>query len=252
MTSSSPGSGPADEAERIAADHRSLAPSLPPDLELAAACVAGDTAAIAALDTALPELVHPVLARVGVAPGDTDEVLQRVRVALLAPGADGAIGLAGYTGRGALKAYIRAVAAKLALKKREREDRASDPIDDLLAGGDDSPELQVIKDRCRGEIRAAVAAAIELLGERERTLLRQHYVDGLSVDVLGRLHRVHRATAARWLTSARADLLRAIRRHFQSALGMDRRELDSAIGLVRSGLDLSLSRLLAPPGRGSI
>ena len=102
MTSSSPGSGPADEGERIAADHRSLGPSLPPDLELAAACVSGDAAAIAALDAALPELVRPVLARVGVAPGDTSEVLQRVRVALLAPTADGAIGLAGYTGRGAL------------------------------------------------------------------------------------------------------------------------------------------------------
>lgn len=245
-SSSSPGSGPVADGERLATDHRSLDPSLPPDLELVAACVAGDAVAIAALDSALPALVRPVLARVGVASADTDELLQRVRVALLVPTADGAIGLSGYAGRSELKAYIRAVAVKLALKKREREDRHSDPVDDLLAGGDDSPELQVIKARCRGEIRAAFAAALEALGDRERTLLRQHYVDGLSIDVLGRLHRVHRATAARWLTSARADLLRAMRRHFQSTLGMDRRELDSAIGLVRSGLDLSLSRLLAP------
>lgn len=249
MTAIAPGSAPDSDSERIASDHRSLTPSLPPDLELVAACIAGDGAAIAALDGALPALVRPVLARVGVAPADTDEMLQRVRVALLAPGDDGAIGLSGYSGRGELKAYIRAVAVKLALKKRQREDRPSDPIDDLLAGGDDSPELQVIKARCRSEIRAAVAAGLEALGDRERTLLRQHYVDGLSIDVLGRLHRVHRATAARWLTSARADLLRAMRRHFQSALGMDRRDLDSAIGLVRSRLDLSLSRLLAPDAR---
>lgn len=237
---------PADDGERIASDHCSLDPSLPPDLELAAACVAGDQSAIAALDGALPALVRPVLARVGVTDADTDEVLQRVRIALLAPGADGTIGLSGYSGRGALKAYIRAVAVKQALKKRQREDRGSDPFADLLAGGDDSPELLLIKARCRGEIRAAFGAALAKLGDRERTLLRQHYLDGLSVDVLGRLHRVHRATAARWLTSARADLLRGMRRHFQTTLGMDRRDLDSAIGLVQSHLDLSMSRLLAP------
>jgi RNA polymerase sigma-70 factor (ECF subfamily) len=235
-----------DDGERIASDHRSLDPSLPPDLDLAASCVAGDQSAIAALDGALPALVRPVLARVGVTAADTDEVLQRVRIALLAPGADGTIGLSGYSGRGDLKAYIRAVAVKQALKKRQREDRGSDPVDDLLAGGDDSPELQVIKARCRGEIRAAFGAALATLGDRERTLLRQHYLDGLTVDVLGRLHRVHRATAARWLTSARADLLRGMRRHFQATLGMDRRDLDSAIGLVQSQLDLSMSRLLAP------
>jgi RNA polymerase sigma-70 factor (ECF subfamily) len=235
---------PADD-ERIASDCRSLDPSLPPDLELAAACVAGDPSAIAALDAALPALVRPVVARVGVTEADTDEVLQRVRIALLAPGAGGTIGLSGYSGRGELKAYIRAVAVKQALKKRQREDRGSDPIDDLLAGGDDSPELQVIKARCRGEIRAAFGAALATLGDRERTLLRQHYLDGLSVDVLGRLHRVHWATAARWITSARADLLRGMRRHFQTTLGMDRRDLDSVIGLVRSQIDLSMSRLLA-------
>jgi len=242
MTSSSP----QGDGERIPSDHRSLGPSLPPDLELAAACAAGDASAIAALDSALPELIRPVLARTGVEGSDSDEIVQRVRVALLAPGADGRSGLSSYSGRGELKAFIRAVAVKQALKKRQREDRPSDPAFDLLAGGDDSPELQVIKARCQGEIRAAFAAALEALGDRERTLLRQHYLDGLSVDVLGRLHRVHRATAARWLTAARADLLRSMRRHFQSTLGMDRRDLDSAIGLVRSRLDLSLSRLLRP------
>ena len=246
MSSIGPPPDPADDGERIASDHRSLDPSLPPDLELAAACVAGDQSAIAAVDAALPALVRPVLARVGVAEADTDEVVQRVRIALLAPGADGTIGLAGYSGRGALRAYIRAVATKLALKKRQREDRGSDPVDDLLAGGDDSPELLLLKARCRGEVRAAFGAALATLGDRERTLLRQHYLDGLSVDVLGRLHRVHRATAARWLTSARADLLRGMRRHFQATLGMDCRDLDSAIALVQSQLDLSMSRLLAP------
>lgn len=225
----------------------SLGPELPDDAALAAACAAGDPAAIAALDARLPEVVRPVLARVGLARSDDDEVLQRVRVALFTAAPDGQSALAAYSGRGSLRAYLRAIAVKLALKTIEREGRAGDPVDEILAAEGDSPELEVLKARCRGELRAGFALAIEELDERERTLLRQHHIDGLSVDVLARLHRVHRATAARWVASARASLLRGIRRHFARSVGLDRAELDSLVALVRSRLDLSLSRLLAPP-----
>jgi RNA polymerase sigma-70 factor, ECF subfamily len=108
----------------------------------------------------------------------------------------------------------------------------------------DSPELAVLKARCRDELRAAFAEALAALSVRERTLLCAHYLDGMTVDDLGRLHGVHRATAARWLDSARGHVLRGVRRHLRHALGLDRRELASAVGLVRSRLDLSLSRLL--------
>jgi RNA polymerase sigma-70 factor, ECF subfamily len=227
----------------------SLAPDLPDDADLAAACASGDQEAIAALDARLPALLRPVLARLGVARSDDDEILQRVRVALFTAGPSGQSALADYSGRGSLRAYLRAIAVKLALKKIEREERAAgDPIEEILAGGDDSPELAVLKARCRGELRAAFAVAIEELDERQRTLLRQHHVDGLSIDVLARLHRVHRATAARWVASARAALLRGVRRYFAGPTGLDRAELDSLVALVRSRLDLSLSRLLPPTG----
>ena len=185
-----------------------------------------------------------MLARVGVARSDDDEILQRLRVALFTAGPSGRSAIGDYSGRGSLRAYLRAIAIKLALKKIEREDRAADPIDDILAGGDDSPELQVLKARCRGDLRAAFAVAIEELDEREKTLLRQHHVDGLSIDVLARLHRVHRATAARRVAAARAALLEGIRRYFAGPAGLDRAELDSLVALVQSRLDLSLSRLL--------
>ena len=226
----------------------SLGPDLPDDLALAAACAAGDPEAIAALDARLPELVRPVLARVGVARSDDDEILQRVRVALFTAGPAGQSALAAYSGQGSLRAYLRAIAVKLALKKIEREDRPADPIDEVLAGGDDSPELAVLKARCRDDLRAAFAVAIEELDDRQKTLLRQHHVDGLSIDVLARLHRVHRATAARQVAAARGALLAGIRRYFTGPAGLGRAELDSLVALVRSRLDLSLSRLL-PPAR---
>lgn len=216
------------------------------DLYLAAACVAGDGAAIAILSAMLPAVVRPALARLGLPAGDDDEIVQRVRVALVVPGA--AAGIAGYSGRGDLRAYIRAVAVRLALKRLEREDGPGSDDDtavlELLPAAADSPELRVLKERCRADVRTAFGAALATLTPRERTLLRQHYVDGLSIDRLAPLHGAHRATCARWIETARGNVLRAVRGYLKDTLGLQAVELDSMIDLVRSQLDLSLARQL--------
>jgi RNA polymerase sigma-70 factor (ECF subfamily) len=219
------------------------------DLYLAAACVAGDPAAIARLDATLPAAVRPALAKLGVPAADHDEIVQRVRVALLVRDPAGTCGLTGYSGRGDLRAYVRAVAVRLALKRIERE--TAPPADDateLLAwipGANDSPELALVKQRCRDDLRAAFGSALAALRPRERTLLRQHYVDGLTVDMLGPLHRVHRSTCARWIEAARAKILREVRSHLRAKLALDERDLESVLELVRSQLDLSLPHHLA-------
>jgi RNA polymerase sigma-70 factor (ECF subfamily) len=101
-----------------------------------------------------------------------------------------------------------------------------------------------LKERYRGDLREAFGAAIAALEPRDRTLLRQHYVDGLSLEALAALHGVHRATCARWLASARDDIMSGLRKRLRAALGLEQREIESAIELVRSQLDLSLSRHL--------
>jgi RNA polymerase sigma-70 factor (ECF subfamily) len=219
------------------------------DLYLAAACIDGDSAALAILDARLPAIVRPALAKLGVPVSDDDEILQRTRVALLAPDETGARGLAGYSGRGELRAYLRAVAVRIALKRMQRETApgADDPgeLMTLLPDANDTAELQLLKQRYRADLRAAFASAFAALSPRERTLLRQHYIDGLTVDMLAPLHQVHRSTCARWIETARTKILREVRRHLRAALGLDDRELDRAVELVQSQLDLSLSRHLA-------
>nr|MBA3502513.1 hypothetical protein [Deltaproteobacteria bacterium] len=156
-------------------------------------------------------------------------------------------GIVRYSGRGDLRAYIRAIAAKLALKRREREHgppAADDPLE-LVPDATDSPAMRVLKERCRGDLRAAFAVALGELEPRERTLLRQHYLDGLGIDALAPLHRVHRATCARWIDAAREKILRRVKSHLRDALDLPPADLDSAIVLVQSQLDLSLSRHLA-------
>jgi RNA polymerase sigma-70 factor (ECF subfamily) len=217
------------------------------DLYLATACIAGDAAAIASLDASLPTVVRPALAGLGLPVSDDDEIIQRVRVALLVRDQAGACGLAGYSGRGELRAYLRAVAVRIALKRLEREASPADDQSELLAllpDANDSPELTLLKQRCRDDLREGFASALASLTPRERTLLRQHYVDGLTVDVLGRLHRVHRSTCARWIEAVRVKVLGGLRGHLKAKLGLDAAELDDAVALVRSQLDLSLSRHL--------
>lgn len=95
------------------------------DLYLAMACAGGDTAALAYLDDTLPAIIRPALARLGGAASDDDEIVQRVRVALFTSTSERKAGIAGYSGRGDLRSYVRAVAAKLALKRLEREELPS-------------------------------------------------------------------------------------------------------------------------------
>lgn len=218
------------------------------ELFLAMACATGDVAAIALLDAMLGPMVRPALARLGGAASDDDEIIQRVRVALFTRTGERPPGIAGYSARGDLRGYIRAVAARLALKRLEREELPS-PDDDsevlaLLPTAGDTPELRVLKERYRDDVRRAFAAAVAQLSPRDRTLLRQHYVDAVSLEALAALHGVHRATCARWLAAARDEIVTSLRARLRETHGDEARDLESAIELVRSQLDLSLSRHL--------
>src|SRR5438128_2172894 len=75
----------------------------------------------------------------------------------------------------------------------------------------EDPELGRLKEHYAADFRLAVRGGIAALGRRERTLLRQHFIDGVSLDQLAVLHRVHRATIARWIAQARRTLLELIR-----------------------------------------
>jgi RNA polymerase sigma-70 factor (ECF subfamily) len=219
------------------------------DLYFATACAAGDATAIARLDANLPTILRPVLARFGVALSDSSEIAQRVRIALLVRDQAGTCRLSGYSGRGDLRAYVRSVAVRVVLKRLERETAPASIGDDeiiaLLPSPNDSPELTLLKQRYRDDVRGGFACALAALTPRERTLLRQHYVDGLTVDMLGPLHQVHRSTCARWLEAARVKILRGVRNHLRAKRGLNDAELESAIAMVRSQLDLSLGRHLA-------
>jgi RNA polymerase sigma-70 factor (ECF subfamily) len=113
------------------------------------------------------------------------------------------------------------------------------------------PELELVKRRHSEDFEAAFRDALAALAPRQRNVLRLHFVDGLTIAAIGAVHRVHRATAARWLAGARADVLERTRSALRARLRLTPTEVDSLVAVVQSRLDVNLRALLATGSGGA-
>jgi RNA polymerase sigma-70 factor (ECF subfamily) len=229
---------PADELETARAD----------DLWAACGCGAGDGKAIAEVESRYFPDVDVALGRMGLSADRVSEVKQGLRRLLFVgdPDAGTAPRITEYRGTGDLRAWLRVTAMRAALKLLRKDNREM-PTDDALLEAraeQDDPELAYMKAAYRASFKTAFQEALDSLLPRERTLLKQQLVDGLGIDELGALYRVHRATAARWLQSAREKLLSRTRRTFMLNARLSSDECESIMRMVRSQLDMSLHRRL--------
>jgi RNA polymerase sigma-70 factor, ECF subfamily len=214
------------------------------DLLLARACAAADPVALALLESRCFSDVTKAVLQVGVGAADCDEVMQSVRELLL-------VGVAPhilrYAGRGPLRAWVRSIAVRTAIKHLRSEARQV-PVDEEVflefAAAADNPELEPFKQRYREQFRAAFSDALARLPVRQRNLLRHYFLDGMSIDEIGALYRVHRATAARWVNDLREEFQAAVRAALEGRVALQGSDLGSLLDLVRSQLELSLDRLL--------
>jgi RNA polymerase sigma-70 factor len=218
------------------------------DLYLAFALASGDPTAVRAFEDSLVPQIDVALRRLRLAGGTADEVKQALRVELLA-GPDAKI--ADYAGRGDLAAWVRISATRKAFKLVKRADR-EETLDEILldhwpgaGGGASNPERKHMRSTYTAQLKQAIREAFAALEVRQRNLLRQHILDELTIDDLAKLYRVHRATCARWLADARADLGKQTRKRLVSALGTPGEELESLLRFLDSDIELSISRILS-------
>ena len=122
-----------------------------------------------------------------------------------------------------------------------------DQLFSMITPGSD-PELAILRARYHDGVEKAIRTALTKLVGRSRAVLRYQFVDGWSIDRIGQVYGVHRATAARWLGEARDELGELIRNEVGAQLGITITEIDSIIRLVQTRLNLSLSGLLADHG----
>jgi RNA polymerase sigma-70 factor, ECF subfamily len=217
------------------------------DLYLACGCVSGDAAALVAFELRCGRAIAGAIAATGAAHSERADLGQVVRQRLLvAPPGGGPPRIASYSARGSLPAWVRVVATREAARRLLRAQREvgaeDDELADLIADGDD-PEVGYVKRLYREEFRRAFHAAVQKLDARARLVLRQHAIDGLSIDALAVLHGVHRATAARWIQGARAAVLAGTQRELTARLRLTRTEVESVIRLIQSQLDVTLPSL---------
>lgn len=215
------------------------------DLYLACGCAQRDTEAFAAFDDRCMRQLDRVLGTMGIAPEACSDVKQDVRIRVLVGAGDGPE-IVGFSGRGDLRSWVRIMAVRQALQRQCRARREVPVTDDELlqcAVVSGTPEFEGAKRKYHAEFKRAFESALHALPDRERTLLRQHHVDGLTVDEIGALYRVHRSTAARLLVRARVLVLETTRARMLSELGVAPEELDSIIRLIRSEIEISLRAL---------
>ena len=228
----------------------------PADLYLACACAKGMTTAINAFDRDYMREVDIALARMRIGPPRLSDVKQLVRQRLFVGGGTAgtptSVGkIAEYGGRGDLRRWVRSVAVRTCLndlRKGKREVLVDD--DHLIAQhavAQDDPEVEYMKRTYASEFKQAFSDALKQLGAREQTLLRYHHVDGLNIDEIGAIYRVHRVTAFRWLEKAKELLVRQTLDTLRGRLKLPASELDSVLRMIRSQIHLSIVRQLGGP-----
>lgn len=211
------------------------------DLYLAFACGRGDRAALAVFEAELLPVIRRVFARMSIPAAIGDDVLGSLRERLFVPARGAAPLIADYSGRGRLVCWLRSLAANAALKALRGHRRHVD-----LEQSDElpivDPDLAQLRNIDAAAFRDALAGALAGLARDQRNLLRQHFLDGLTFEALGRLHGIHVSTAWRRLDAARRALVDAVRVRLGEALGASESAVNS---IVRSAcLDASISSLL--------
>ncbi len=223
------------------------------DLVLARWCATGDARALAAFESVYRGDLEAVIARFRRLAATADELHQIVRIKLFVGAAGRAPRIADYSGFGFLQNWLRVTALRALVdvargeKARKLEELLADEEwFDISAPGADAGGRYTRAELGRA-VKRAFASAVAALAPRQRNFLRHAQVDHLTLDQIAALYGVHRATVARTLAEARAQLGVETRRALAAALGMPDDELDSVVRAADSRIDLSLSRVLAAP-----
>jgi RNA polymerase sigma-70 factor (ECF subfamily) len=231
-------------------DAATLDAFVPEDFYVACAALKKHSAAVAHITQLLDSQVKQ-LGHLRLRPSELDDVRLALAAELFVAPEPKRPRLERYSGVGPLGGWLRVVATRDALLWLRRHAREVTPDDDALLGELDSPaespELVHLKARFSGQLSASFKKAIAGLEARQRNVLRQHYLDELTLEDLAALYHVHRATAARWLADAKAALLERTRNQLSDELGINRLEVDSIMRLVQSRLDLSAGIFLTHP-----
>jgi RNA polymerase sigma-70 factor (ECF subfamily) len=243
-------------ADHLAALGHRDAPPHAADLYLAVACQLGSRAAFQVLEREFIVTARAAIQGVVRDPWVVDDVLQDVRRRLFV-GPESKV--ACYRGAGSLGSWIRTIAInsardyvrnEVARRRREELQRSY-----FLHGAEEFhfPDDDLAHDFAWQGTGAAcieaVRGAFQSLEARERELLQDYYLRGLSIDGLAPLYAVNRATVARRIRKCTAELGRQMRKRLARLYPRENvRTLDAIAFAACRNLIVDAASLLASSG----
>lgn len=209
------------------------------DLYLACACLAHDAHALAVLDADILARVSDFVATVSREEVFADEIRIDLTTRLVLGHEGGAPKLLAYTGRGALAAFVKVAALRLA-QTQKRLTKTTQPLtgEEALIGG--NAELLLTRRTQADAFRSALRASLDALDPTGRALLRARFLDGVSLDDIAIAHRISRATAARRLVAARAAVHASMMDLLRERYGADAPSPAALLADVHSELSMRL------------
>jgi RNA polymerase sigma-70 factor (ECF subfamily) len=221
------------------------------DLWVAYGCARGDATAVKLLIAEVEDDLHKALAPFRLDSGARDEVVQRLQERLFVSHSKGPPRIAGYAGTGPLPGWICAAAVRLAIDlTKEANAPVNRPDDEEVADKLEDPsdlEMSVIKQKYQKEFRAAFQIAFRALSAEERNLIRFNFIDGLNIEQIGAMQRVHRSTVARRIARIRQELFDGTKAALRDKFRLSTSELNSLLRLVKSDFDVSIQEALREP-----
>jgi RNA polymerase sigma-70 factor (ECF subfamily) len=210
------------------------------DLYLACAALRGDKAALAAFDEQYIARVGEYVVRVTVDRDVIDEVRQRLRERLLLGDTPK---LASYAGTGPLGGWLRISAVREALNlvsmTRPSDSKDHDAPDTAL-----DPELAMAKAGAHEVFRAAFMQVMSELGSKERTLLRLHYIERVTLDGLSTMFKTPRSTIARRVDDVRKAVLDRTKEKLRADHRLSTSEVASVFRQLDSQFHVTITKIL--------
>jgi RNA polymerase sigma-70 factor (ECF subfamily) len=242
-----PVEGPTFRDELVARHAQGASLSHAADLYLALACASGDATAVRELQRLLVSELPRALTRFRQPPSFAADVRQQLLEKLVVGNRPR---IRTYTGKGPLRPWLRSAAVRAAVDVL-RGEHPGEPLDSRILpprSGED-PEVGHLRRKFAGPLKAAVESALAGLPTDDRNALRFYFLEGMTVEQIASLRRVHKSNVSRLIARIRRDVLAEVRRKLSEGYALAEGELDSVLRLLQSQLHVSIERALGRKSR---
>lgn len=218
------------------------------DLYLACGVCHHDRAALAYFEEHFVARIPEYAMRVRASRDVVEEVQQKLREHLIVGSVAAEAGaartpkIAEYSGKGALGGWLRVTAVRTTLNHLRAAGPATEGLGEELALGND-PELAYVHAHAHVLFADAFKRVLAGLEPAERTILRLHYIDGLTMDQLAHLYKIPRSTIARRVAAARQQIMQATESLLRDERRLSASSVASIIRQAQSRLQVTFTTL---------